>query len=121
MASDDARDLNRAHWDALAAVHGQDRYYDSEGLVGGRVGLRTVEAAAVAEAMGDVRDRDVLHLQCSHRLDSIALARNGARVTGLDFSAVSLDKARALAIRCGIDADWVQAGDAVAPSTEAPF
>lgn len=109
MAEADALDLNRAHWDALAAVHGQDRYYDSEGLAAGRVGLGAIEAAAVAEAIGDVRDRDVLHLQCHIGFDTIALARQGARVTGLDFSAASLDKAGALARRCGVQAEWVQA------------
>jgi len=109
MAEADARDLNRAHWDALAAVHGQDRYYDSEGLVAGRVGLGAIEAAAVAEAIGDVRDRDVLHLQCHIGFDTIALARQGARVTGLDFSSASLEKAVALAGRCGVQAAWVQA------------
>lgn len=109
MAEADALDLNRAHWDALAAVHGQDRYYDSDGLVAGRVGLGAIEAAAVAEAIGDVRDRDVLHLQCHIGFDTIALARQGALVTGLDFSAASLDKAGALARRCGVQAEWVQA------------
>ena len=33
--SEDERETNRAHWDALAAVHGQDDYYDAEALVGG--------------------------------------------------------------------------------------
>jgi SAM-dependent methyltransferase len=109
LAEADALDLNRAHWDALAAVHGQDRYYDSAGLAAGRVGLGAIEAAAVAEAIGDVRHRDVLHLQCHIGFDTIALARLGGRVTGLDLSAVALEKAGALATRCGVQADWVQA------------
>ena len=37
--SDDVRETNRAHWDALAAVHGQDAYYDAEALVAGRDSL----------------------------------------------------------------------------------
>jgi SAM-dependent methyltransferase len=108
-ADESAREVNRAHWDALAGVHGQDAYYDAEGLVAGRVGLRAAEAAAVAEAVGDVRGRDVLHVQCHIGFDTIALARGAARVTGLDFSAVALEKARALAGRCGVAVEWVQA------------
>ena len=27
----EAQAANRAHWDALARVHGQDLYYDAEG------------------------------------------------------------------------------------------
>ena len=34
MSADDL-ESNRAHWDALAAVHGQDDYYDADGLIGG--------------------------------------------------------------------------------------
>jgi SAM-dependent methyltransferase len=109
MTDGEAIDVNRAHWNALAAVHGQDAYYDSDGLVAGRVDLGAIETAAVTEAVGDVSGRDVLHLQCHIGVDSIALARRGARVTGLDFSAASLDKARALAARCGVEAGWVQA------------
>ena len=35
--------VNRASWDARAAVHGQDAYYDSEGLIAGTVSMSTVE------------------------------------------------------------------------------
>jgi SAM-dependent methyltransferase len=110
---DDALELNRARWDALAAVHGQDVVYDSEGLVAGRYDLREAEAAAVAQAAPDLRGRDVVHIQCHIGFDTIALARGGARVTGVDFSPVSLAKAADLAERCGVEIEWVQA-DAVA-------
>jgi SAM-dependent methyltransferase len=113
-ASESPIELNRAHWDRLATIHGQDRYYDAEGLVAGRVGLGRYEAAAVAAAVGEVLDLQVLHLQCHLGFDAIALAREGARVTGLDFSSESLRRAAALAERCGVSIDWVQA-DATDP------
>ena len=101
----DALDLNRAHWDALAAVHGQDAYYDKDALVSGRDSLNEFEAAAV----GDVTGLDVLHLQCHIGFDSISLARRGARVTGVDFSPASLAAAAELAERAGVQVDWVEA------------
>ncbi len=101
----DALDVNRAHWDALAAVHGQDAYYDKEALVAGRDSLSEHAAAAV----GDVTDLDVLHLQCHIGFDSISLARRGARVTGVDFSPRSLAAAAELAERAGVEIEWVQA------------
>jgi 2-polyprenyl-3-methyl-5-hydroxy-6-metoxy-1,4-benzoquinol methylase len=104
-----ARELNRAHWNALAAVHGQDEYYDSDGSAAGRVDLGAAEQAAITEAVGDLRGRDVLHLQCHIGFDAIAIARRGARVTALDFSAASLEKARALSTRCGVEVEWVHA------------
>jgi SAM-dependent methyltransferase len=107
--SRDARRLNRAHWDALAAVHGQDAYYDTEGLVAGADSLTEAEAAGVREAVGAVAGLDVMHLQCHIGFDAISLARRGARVVGVDFSPASLDKARALARRCQVDIEFVEA------------
>jgi SAM-dependent methyltransferase len=102
---------NRAHWDALAAVHGQDDYYDSEALVAGADSLNRYEHAAV----GDVAGLDVLHLQCHIGFDSISLARRGARVTGADFSPASLAKGRALAERAGVDVEFVEADATALP------
>src|SRR3712207_3745499 len=98
---------NRAYWEGLAAVHGEgrDSYYDVDALVAGRDSLGDVESAAV----GDVARRDVLHVQCHIGFDSVSLARRGARVTGVDFSPASLAKARAIAERCGVPVDFVEA------------
>jgi SAM-dependent methyltransferase len=104
-----ARRINRAHWDALAAAHGQDAYYDTEALIAGRDSLSEVEAAGIREAIGAVAGLDVLHLQCHIGFDAISLARRGARVSGVDFSPASLEKARALARRCDADVRFVEA------------
>jgi SAM-dependent methyltransferase len=104
-----ARRINRAHWDALAAAHGQDAYYDTEALIAGRDSLSEVEAAGIREAIGAVAGLDVLHLQCHIGFDAISLARRGARVSGVDFSPASLEKARALARRCEADVRFVEA------------
>jgi SAM-dependent methyltransferase len=115
--SDEDLELNRMRWDALAAVHGQDAVYDSEALIAGRRDLRGAEAAAVAQAAPDLRGRDVVHIQCHIGFDSIALARRGARVTGVDFSGTALAKAADLAVRCGVDIEWVRADAAALPDS----
>src|ERR1700753_4364589 len=113
-----ARELNRARWDALAEVHGQDAYYDSEALIAGMDSLTPEEDAAVGEARG----LDTLHVQRDIGFDTLSLARHGARVTGLDISPVSLAKAAALASRCGVEIDWVRADStAIAPGLENRF
>jgi SAM-dependent methyltransferase len=104
-----ARRLNRAHWDALASLHGQDAYYDEEALVAGADTLGEHEAAGVREAVGAVAGLDVIHLQCHIGFDTISLARRGARVTGVDFSRVAVERARDLARRCGVEAEFVEA------------
>jgi SAM-dependent methyltransferase len=107
--------VNHAHWEALAALHGEgrDAYYDVDALVAGRATLLRAEEEAVALATGDVAGLDVLHLQCHLGFDAVTLARRGARVTGADFSATALAKARAIAERCGVGIDYVE-GDATA-------
>ncbi|WP_242904814.1 class I SAM-dependent methyltransferase [Actinomadura terrae] len=102
---EDVSRVNRAHWDVWAAAHGQDAYYDTEGLVAGADSLTDVERAV----LGEVKGLDVLHVQCHIGFDAISLARSGARVTGVDFSPVSLEKARGLAERCGVDVRFVEA------------
>src|ERR671923_158494 len=105
-----ARRINRAHWDALAEAHGHgDPIYDVEALVAGADSLHEAEAAGVREAVGAVAGLDVLHLQCHIGFDAVSLARRGARVVGADFSPASLEKARALARRCGVDVRFVEA------------
>src|ERR671922_2943272 len=104
-----ARRINRAHWDALAAVHGQDAYYDTEALLTGADSLHDAETAGVREAVGAVAGLDVLHLQCHIGFDAVSLARRGARVVGADFSPVSLEKARTLARRCEVRVEFVEA------------
>jgi SAM-dependent methyltransferase len=110
-----ARRLNRAYWDSLAAVHGADRYYDDEALVAGADTLRELEAAGVREAVGAVAGLDVLHVQCHIGHDTVSLARRGARVTGVDFSPASLDRARDLARRAGVRVDFVEADSTALP------
>lgn len=110
-------EINRANWDVWAAAHGQDRYYDSAGLVGGGDSLSDLEREGVRLAVGEVRGRDVLHVQCHLGFDAISLARRGARVTGVDFSPVALAKARDLAARCGVAVDFMAADSTRLPAT----
>ena len=100
--------INRASWDELAAVHGQDAYYDSEALIAGASSLIEEEVTALEAAFGRELDgRRVLHLQCHLGFDAITFARRGARVTGVDFSTVALAKAQTLAVRCGVEVEWI--------------
>jgi SAM-dependent methyltransferase len=121
--TDDVSSVNRAHWDELARLHaalpapapGEPRRpYDTAALVRGESSLVAVEAEGLARAVGDVGGLDVLHAQCHLGFDAISLARMGARVTGLDFSATALELARDLAERCDTAVDWCRA-DAVDP------
>ena len=103
--------LNRAHWDELASVHGRgtDAYYDIDRLVSGASSLSTAERLGVETAIGEVAGKHVLHLQCHLGMDAVSLARLGAHVTGVDFSAAALARASDIASRCGVQVNFVQA------------
>lgn len=57
---------------------------------------------------GTLERLDLCHLQCHIGTDTISLARSGAVVTGVDFSAPALHTAAALADRTGVSATWVE-------------
>jgi len=101
-------ELNRASWDQLATIHGQDSYYDTDALCAGASSLIAEEEAALSEALGgEIAGKMILHLQCHLGFDAITFARRGARVTGVDFSSAALAKARSIAARCGVSIDWI--------------
>ncbi len=98
-------DLNRAWWDERVALHASGDFYDVEGFKAGQDTIRPFEL----EEVGDVRGRNLLHLQCHFGLDTLSWARHGATVTGLDFSPAAIERARALAAAAGIAAEFVEA------------
>lgn len=101
-----AFDANRKLWDERVAVHRRDAtgFYQVEAFLAGKDVLYPIEAAEI----GDVRGLRIAHLQCHFGMDSICLARRGASVTGLDFSAAAVDEARRLAAQVGADVQFVE-------------
>jgi SAM-dependent methyltransferase len=95
---------NRRLWDIRVAAHQRTPYYDVDGLRAGRVSLWPVEL----EELGDVAGRSLLHLQCHFGMDTISLARMGARATGVDFSEAAIARARELAAELGVEARFIQ-------------
>ena len=98
---------NRANWDDRAALHEACGYGIAE-LLASPAAL-TKDVAADLERLGDLTGLDVIHLQCHLGLDTISLARLGARrVVGLDLSPRSLERARDLARRAGARIELVE-------------
>jgi SAM-dependent methyltransferase len=97
---------NLQHWEDLAAFHGtgNDRYYDVPALIRGDLTLRGLESDAIDLATdgGGVAGLRVAHVQSHIGIDSIHLARMGARVTAFDFSPMALHRLRELAEACDV-------------------
>jgi ubiquinone/menaquinone biosynthesis C-methylase UbiE len=95
---------NQRWWDEVTPVHAASAFYNVDGFKAGRTSLLRVER----EELGDVNGKTLLHLQCHFGMDTLSWAREGASVTGIDFSAAAIDTARTLAAECGIEARFLQ-------------
>jgi len=111
--------LNRVAWDASSddyqRQHGAQlaRYPDAWGVFW--------LPESDIDLLGDVADRDVLELGCGGAQWSIALARRGARCTGLDNSARQLAHAKAAIAAAGVDVALVHASAERTPFAAASF
>ena len=100
-------DVNRANWDDRVAAHVASadyavrRFVDDPGFISGVVRFDV-------PLLGDVRGLRGVHLQCHIGTDTVSLARLGASMTGLDFSAPAVAAAAELAAATGADARFVQ-------------
>lgn len=96
---------NEANWDARTPVHVASRFY-------GLDGSRPAESWFAPYEWGDLGELngvDLLHLQSHLGVETIALARRGARAVGLDISGASVREARVVAERAGVDIEYVRA------------
>jgi SAM-dependent methyltransferase len=99
----DWRELNRAWWDERVPIHVRSELYDVEGFKAGKEQLRPFELRLA----GDVSGLRMAHLQCHFGEDTMAWARHGASIVGLDFSEPAVDTANRLADELGLDARFV--------------
>lgn len=99
-------DANRANWDERVAIHVRSDFYGVDQFLGGGDPLRG--RPFEPEEMGSVEGKSLVHLQCHFGLDTLAWARRGATVVGLDFSQPAVEQARDLAARAGLAAEFVQ-------------
>jgi SAM-dependent methyltransferase len=106
------RSANRDYWDGKAEFNLAS--WNVDGFVADPARLSTI-VAADRDAVGNVRGRSLLHLQCHFGMDTLAWARLGAEVTGIDFSPRAITMAIDLAARAGLAARFVEADLYAAP------
>jgi SAM-dependent methyltransferase len=104
----DYRALNRASWDERAPAHAASPDYAVDQFLADPGFLSHVVRFDLP-LLGDITGLRGVHLQCHIGTDTISLARLGASMTGLDFSAAAVAQASSLAGRTGDDARFVEA------------
>ena len=97
-------DANRRNWDDRVPIHLASDFYDVASFKAGRSSLLPIER----RELGSVSGKSLLHLQCHFGMDTLSWAREGAVVTGVDFSAPAIEAAQALAYELGIDARFIE-------------
>jgi SAM-dependent methyltransferase len=100
--------VNRSWWDRLAGSRRDDVGREVEAFMNGQLCIDERERSEVDAAIGDISGSCLLHLQCNIGLGTLSLAKLGADVTGVDFSAVAIARARELATLSGLRAVFLE-------------
>ncbi|MDP6821855.1 MAG: class I SAM-dependent methyltransferase [Dehalococcoidia bacterium] len=104
MPMDEYSAANLAQWDERVDIHYRSDFYGVERFKAGETTLEPLER----EEMGSVEGKSLLHLQCHFGMDTLSWAREGADVTGLDFSPLAIEAARKLSNESGVPGRFVE-------------
>jgi SAM-dependent methyltransferase len=94
---------NRETWNKKVAIHAASDFYDLGNFKKGKSSLTPFETLA----LGDVKGKNLLHLQCHFGQDTLSFQRMGARCTGIDISDEAVKLARGLNKELKLDAKFV--------------
>lgn len=94
--------VNRELWNIRTAIHVQSPYYKVKQFQTNK-SFHVLHQTEL-DLLGDIHEKRILHLQCHFGMDTLSLARLGAKhVIGVDLSNVAIDKARQLAKETNLD------------------
>jgi SAM-dependent methyltransferase len=96
-------DANKELWNKRTLINAGSEFYGLEDFKKGKTSLNFVEL----EALGDVKGKSFLHLQCHFGMDTLSWARLGAKVTGVDFSDEAVKLAKKLNEELNLDAEFI--------------
>ncbi|TDD29886.1 class I SAM-dependent methyltransferase [Kribbella turkmenica] len=100
----DYLDVNRANWDERVPAHVASPGYHVVDFEDPQYVSEVVRFDR--PRLGDISGLRGVHLQCHIGTDTVSLARLGARMSGLDFSAPAIEQAQSLADRLGLPVDF---------------
>jgi SAM-dependent methyltransferase len=95
--------INKASWNSKTDTHMESEFYNMKGFLDGETSLKNIEL----NLLGDINGLRILHLQCHFGQDTLSLGRLGAHVTGVDLSDKAINRARELALKTKIDANFI--------------
>ena len=96
-------ETNKDLWNKRVSIHVSSDFYDVASFKKGKTSLNKIEL----EALGNVKGKSLLHLQCHFGMDTISWAKEGAVVTGIDFSEEAIKTAKNLAAEMNVESNFV--------------
>jgi len=94
---------NKASWNDKVGIHAASEMYNMKAFKNGKSSLMPYEL----KALGDVKGKSLLHLQCHFGQDTLSWSRLGATCVGVDLSDSGIDLARELNVELQLDAEFV--------------
>ena len=91
--------INKATWIKKVNIHSKGNMYDLDAFKRGKSSLMNYEI----EALGAVKGKSLLHLQCHFGQDTLSWSRLGAKCVGVDFSDEGIKLARELNKKLNLD------------------
>ena len=102
--SEDYFEVNRLTWNEKVKIHSKSEMYDLEAFKNGMSSLMSYEL----KALGNVKGKSLLHLQCHFGQDTLSWSRAGAQCVGVDLSDEGIALAKALNEELQLDAEFVR-------------
>lgn len=95
--------VNKATWNTKVKVHAASELYDIKAFKNGKSSLMAYEL----NALGEVKGKSLLHLQCHFGQDTLSWSRLGAKAVGVDLSDEGIKLAKVLNRELGLDARFI--------------
>lgn len=87
----------------MTPIHSRSKLYNLPAFKKGKSSLESTEV----HELGDVRGKSLLHLMCHFGMDTLSWAREGAEVTGVDFSDEAITLAKQLSREVRVPATFI--------------
>jgi SAM-dependent methyltransferase len=96
-------EVNKNTWNQKVEIHAQSEMYKMDAFKSGETSLMPFEL----KALGDVKGKSLLHLQCHFGQDTLSWSRMGAKAVGVDLSDEGVKLAQHLNEELKLDAEFV--------------
>ncbi|QYS85604.1 class I SAM-dependent methyltransferase [Flavobacterium oreochromis] len=103
MKKADYLEINKKTWNEKTIVHINSDFYDNNAFLKGKSTLNNIEL----NLLGNIQNKNILHLQCHFGQDSMSLQRMGAQVTGIDLSDKAIETAQKLNTQLGLNTQFI--------------